>query len=212
LPESETYLLNEINPEDTPAALDAQEAAIKAKYFDPLAATKTANDRYQQRLSDLQGANEKAGLSQFFGAFKSMGQKFVDAYNKEAADEFNKMADQGQKLYESTRTPLEKHANAMSNLDDLLENKAITPDLYARRKFQLDQEYEKETGFDETVNRKPSQFGGVENIEAFQRQLQDAVLANHDPATGTKQDKANTHLENIDDNIKAAAAAEFMFA
>jgi hypothetical protein len=177
------------------------------------------------RKNELAGTNFTAGLdlvssnaSTWGSIFGNLGKALTNPFeliagkfDKGFADEAKQRAEQGRKIYEETRTPLEKHANEMGELHDLLDAGTISPELFARRKQQLDLDYEKSTTFDQTPSRMPSQHGGMEGLPDFARQLQDSILGN-DPATGTEQKKANVHLQNIDDNLKAAASAEFMFA
>jgi len=104
-------------------------------------------------------------------------------------------------FYEETRTPLEKHANEMGALHDY-EIRGNQPDVFARRKQQLDLDYEKASTFDQTPSR--CQANTVVWRFADLQSNADSILGS-DPATGKKQDVMNTHLQNIDDNIKAAA-------
>jgi len=99
----------------------------------------------------------------------------------------------------------------MGELHELLDRGAIDPDLFSRQKLKLDQEYEKASTFDQTPSRMPSQHGSVQSAEAFADQLQDSILGS-DPPTAKLQKQQLEKLDNIDDNIKAAASAEFMFA
>jgi hypothetical protein len=195
------------------------------KWKNQFAALDIANNAvtdYQQRFSE---ANFTSGLgiassnastwSKMFTdlgkAFASPFEKIATGFEKGFAEEAKQRAEEGRKIYDETRSPLEKHANAMNDLHDLLDAGTISPELFARRKQQFDQEYEKATTFDQTPSRLPSQRGGIEAVDQFAKQLQDSILGN-DPPTGKKQDEANKHLQNIDDNMKAAASAEFMFA
>jgi hypothetical protein len=96
-----------------------------------------------------------SSLGDFFG---SLGETLKSVVVP--TSEFAKQIHEATEIYEQTKSPLQKHADALFRLHDLEDKGLITPRIFATRKSQLDEELENQTKVDNLVPEHAHDRGG----------------------------------------------------
>jgi methyl-accepting chemotaxis protein len=90
----------------------------------------------------------------------------LDRQVQKTADKMKDAADEARRVWEETRTPLERYNEELKKLDDLLQQGAIDQDTYNRKVKQMDDELEK-------TNKKVDE--GSKNWQKFGQEASDAL-------------------------------------